>query len=70
VLELVARGLPNGLIARTLVISTKTVRIHVSNVFAKLQVGDRNEAMERAHRAGLGTAADDPTGRNASRDRP
>lgn len=59
VLELVARGLPNSQIARRLVISTKTVRNHVSNVFTKLQVRDRSEAVERARRAGLGRAADD-----------
>jgi len=54
VLELIARGLPNSQIARTLVISTKTVRNHVSSVFTKLQVQDRSEAIERARRAGLG----------------
>jgi hypothetical protein len=35
-------------------ISPKTARNHVSNVFTKLQVRDRNEAKERARRAGLG----------------
>jgi len=59
VLELVARGLSNAQIARKLVISTKTVRNHVSNVFTKLQVRDRSEAVERARRAGLGTAAEE-----------
>ena len=54
VLELIARGLSNSQIARTLVISTKTVRNHVSSVFTKLQVQDRSEAIERARRAGLG----------------
>lgn len=54
VLELVARGMTNGAIARALVVSPKTVRNHVSNVFTKLQVSDRTEAMQRARRAGLG----------------
>jgi DNA-binding NarL/FixJ family response regulator len=54
VLELMARGLSNGEIARKLVVSPKTVRNHVSNVFTKLQVTDRSEAVERARRAGLG----------------
>jgi len=58
VLELLARGMSNGQIARTLVIAPKTVRNHLSNVFAKLQVSDRNEAIERARRAGLGQADD------------
>jgi DNA-binding NarL/FixJ family response regulator len=54
VLQLMARGLSNGEIARTLVVSPKTVRNHVSNVFSKLQVTDRSEAVLRARRAGLG----------------
>lgn len=37
VLDLVARGLTNAEIARRLVLSGKTVRNHVSNVFAKLR---------------------------------
>jgi DNA-binding NarL/FixJ family response regulator len=54
VLELMARGLTNGEIARKLVVSPKTVRNHASNVFTKLQVADRAEAVLRARRAGLG----------------
>jgi len=54
VLQLMARGLSNGEIARPLVVSPKTVRNHVSNVFSKLQVTDRSEAVLRARRAGLG----------------
>jgi DNA-binding NarL/FixJ family response regulator len=54
VLDLVARGLTNAEIARRLVVSDKTVRNHVSNVFAKLQVSDRATAVARARDAGLG----------------
>jgi DNA-binding NarL/FixJ family response regulator len=54
VLDLVARGLTNAEIARRLVLSAKTVRNHVSNVFAKLQVAGRAEAVARARGAGLG----------------
>jgi DNA-binding NarL/FixJ family response regulator len=57
VLELMARGLSNGEIARKLVVSPKTVRNHASNVFTKLQVADRSEAVLRARRAGLGGSA-------------
>ena len=53
-LELIARGLANAAIARRLVISPKTVRNHISNIFAKLQVEARGEAIARARDAGLG----------------
>ena len=54
ILDLVARGLTNAAIARRLVVSDKTVRNHVSNVFAKLHVADRAEAVARARDAGMG----------------
>ncbi|TCC45484.1 response regulator transcription factor [Kribbella pittospori] len=54
ILDLVARGLTNAAIARQLVVSDKTVRNHVSNVFAKLHVAGRAEAVARARDAGLG----------------
>jgi DNA-binding NarL/FixJ family response regulator len=55
ILILVAQGLDNTSIARRLVLSPKTVRNHVSNVFAKIQAPDRPGAIVLAHRAGLGT---------------
>jgi len=60
VLELIADGHTNDVIARRLVVSGKTVRNHISNIFAKLHVADRAEAIVRARRAGLGTG-DDPS---------
>lgn len=54
VLELLARGHTNSDIARVLVLSPKTVRNHVSNIFTKLQVAGRADAVERARSAGLG----------------
>ncbi len=54
VLGLIAQGFNNGEIAQTLVISQKTVRNHVSNIFSKLQVADRAQAIVRAREAGLG----------------
>ena len=54
VLELIAQGYDNARIAQRLVISPKTVRNHVSNIFSKLQVADRAAAIVRAREAGLG----------------
>ncbi len=54
VLDLIAAGLNNSAIAQRLVLSPKTVRNHISNIFSKLQVADRSEAIVRARDAGLG----------------
>jgi DNA-binding NarL/FixJ family response regulator len=54
ILQLMARGRSNAAIATTLSLSLKTVQNHVSNIFSKLQVADRAEAIVRAHEAGLG----------------
>jgi DNA-binding NarL/FixJ family response regulator len=54
VLSLVARGKINQEIAKELFVSLKTVRNHVSNIFLKLQVADRAQAVIRAREAGLG----------------
>lgn len=54
ILGLVAQGMSNADITNRLVLSPKTVRNHVSNIFSKLQVRDRAEAIVRAREAGLG----------------
>jgi DNA-binding NarL/FixJ family response regulator len=54
ILDLIARGLSNQQIVDRLVISPKTVRNHVSNIFSKLHVRDRAEAVVRAREAGMG----------------
>jgi len=54
VLELIAQGMSNAEIAEKLVISQKTARNHVSNVFSKLQVADRAQAIVRARQKGMG----------------
>lgn len=54
ILELIARHETNPEIAKRLYLSPKTVRNHVSNIFTKLQVSDRAQAIIRAREAGLG----------------
>jgi NarL family two-component system response regulator LiaR len=53
VLELIARGLPNKLIARDLGIAEKTVKTHVSSILSKLGLTDRTQAALYAVRSGL-----------------
>ena len=53
VLQLAATGLTNKEIAGNLVISEKTVKNHVANIFSKLQVNDRTQAILSAIRRGL-----------------
>jgi DNA-binding NarL/FixJ family response regulator len=57
VLDLLAAGHSNSTIASRLRISDKTVRNHVSNIFTKLAVADRAQAIVRAREAGLGGTA-------------
>jgi DNA-binding NarL/FixJ family response regulator len=54
ILGLIAMGKSNAEIAGELVLSPKTVSNHVSNIFSKLQVVDRAQAVLRARQAGLG----------------
>ncbi len=54
VLQLLAQGLTNQEIAARLVITVKTVRNHLSNIFSKMQVTDRVQAIIRARDAGMG----------------
>jgi DNA-binding NarL/FixJ family response regulator len=54
ILELIAQHHTNVEIAERLSLAPKTVRTHVSNIFTKLQVIDRAQAIIRAREAGLG----------------
>jgi len=54
VLDQLAAGKSNGDIARTLLLSPRTVANHVSNILTKLQATDRTQAALRARDAGLG----------------
>jgi DNA-binding NarL/FixJ family response regulator len=53
-LELIAQGHKNAVIAERLHLSPKTVRNYVTNIFDKLQLADRSQAIVRAREAGLG----------------
>lgn len=62
ILALIARHYTNPEIAQQLGIGEKTIRNHVSNIFNKLQVANRAQAIERARQAGLGAGG--PTDNN------
>jgi NarL family two-component system response regulator LiaR len=58
VLRLAARGLSNKDIARELVLSVRTVQGHLQNLFDKMQVGSRTEAVVQALQKGWLTLED------------
>jgi DNA-binding NarL/FixJ family response regulator len=53
VLQLAAGGLTNRAIGRRLGISDRTVQGHLANIYAKLQVASRTEAVTKALQLGL-----------------
>lgn len=53
VLGLLTEGLTNKQVAENLVLSEKTVKNHINNIFTKLRVNDRTQAVVRALRTGL-----------------
>ena len=55
-LELIAQGRDNAQIAAQLQLSEKTVRNHITSIFAKLQVESRAQAIVAARNAGYGAA--------------
>lgn len=57
VLDLLARGLDNASIARTLVLTSKTVRNYVHSILGKLGAPDRSALIVMAREAGFGARA-------------
>ena len=53
VLEMLAEGLSNKMIAHRLSISDHTAKFHVNSILAKLNAGTRTEAVTRGIRLGL-----------------
>jgi DNA-binding NarL/FixJ family response regulator len=53
VLALIARGLSNGEIATTLVVTEATVKTHINHVFAKIGARDRAQSVHYAYTHGL-----------------
>ena len=53
VLRLLARGLRNKEIAARLFVSERTVNFHLANIYQKLNVSGRTEALSKAHEQGL-----------------
>lgn len=60
VLKLTARGMSNLEIAQELTISRRTVQVHLTNIFTKLRVGSRTEAVGHALKEGWLTLDDLP----------
>jgi LuxR family maltose regulon positive regulatory protein len=53
VLRLIADGLSNREIAGKLVVAVSTVKTHINNIYGKLQVKSRTQAIARARELGL-----------------
>lgn len=60
VLDLIAEGLDNEQIAKQLFLSEKTVRNHITSIFAKLSAPSRAQAIVRAREAGFGRPLEKP----------
>jgi DNA-binding CsgD family transcriptional regulator len=68
ILCLIGNALPNRQIAVTLRISEKTVKNHITSLFAKLGVSDRTEALVVALRTGVLAAEELTSKRKSQRD--
>ncbi|GCE26821.1 helix-turn-helix transcriptional regulator [Dictyobacter alpinus] len=53
VLKLIAQGYSNQEIARSLVVAESTIKTHLNNIYSKLNVNSRLQALTKAHAVGL-----------------
>jgi DNA-binding NarL/FixJ family response regulator len=53
ILDLIAQGVSYGDVAKVLSVSVGTVQTHIKNIYGKLSVHSRGEAVFEAHRRGL-----------------
>lgn len=53
VLEGLSKGLSYNLIAKNLILSTGTIRKHIENIYRKLQVHNKLEAVQKAKKNNL-----------------
>jgi LuxR family maltose regulon positive regulatory protein len=53
VLQLIAKGLSNQVIATRLVLSVHTIKTHTRNIYSKLGVNNRTQAVDRARTLGI-----------------
>ena len=52
-MRLVAKGLSNAEVGRTLLVTEQTVKFHLSNIFRKMNVSNRTQATRRAEMMNL-----------------
>ncbi len=52
-LEQLSKGLSYNLIAKNLILSTGTIRKHIENIYRKLQVHNKLEAVQKAKKNNL-----------------
>jgi len=53
VLVLIAAGRSNKQIAQELIVTVGTVKTHINNIYGKLDVGSRTQAVARAREIGI-----------------
>ncbi len=57
ILALITEGHPSKMVAEMLFVSKRTVDFHLDNIYAKLQVTNRMQAIKRATQLGFLSAA-------------